>query len=136
SDLPTSRMDDKTVAERYDPKNPNAGAFGNRPPQAGADQPTPGNLTAAQINEQIDQFLVANHALIRVNDAHREHGQIRAFQNRTYDIAKVLPTVVLRNEDYGRISRTLADGTPVELEFKIVNHLYPEGKISYNTVAE
>jgi hypothetical protein len=131
---PAMRMDDKTVAQRYDPKNPNAGTFGNRP-QAGADQPSQG-LTAAQINEQIDQFLVAHHALIRINDAHREHGQIRAFQNRTYDVTKVLPTVILRNEDYGRISRTLADGSPVELEFKIVNHVYPEGKTSYNTVAE
>jgi len=129
------RLDDKTVAQRYDPKNPNPGAPGNRPQQAGADQPAQA-MTAAQINEQIDQFLVANHALVRVNDARREHGQIRAFQNRTYDVAKVLPTVVLRNEDYGRIARTLADGTPVELEFKITNHLYPEGKTSYNTVAE
>jgi hypothetical protein len=134
-DLPPRRVDDKTLAERYDPKNPNAGAFGNRPQQPGADQPAQG-LTAAQINEQIDQFLVANHALIRINDARREHGQIRAFQNRTYDPAKVLPTVVLRNEDYGRIARTLADGTPVMLELKIVNRLYPEGKTSYNTVAE
>ena len=47
----------------------------------------------------------------------REHGQIRAFKNSTYDIAKVVPTVVMRNEDYGRIARILADGTPVELEF-------------------
>lgn len=134
-DPPSLRIDDKTVAQRYDPKNPNPGGPGNRPQQAGADQ-APQGLTAAQINEQIDQFLVANHARIRVNDARREHGQIRAFQNRTYDVTKVLPTVVMRNEDYGRIARTLADGTPVELEFKITNHLYPEGKTSYNTVAE
>jgi carboxypeptidase Q len=134
-DVPARRLDDKVVAERYDPKNPNGGAFGNRPQQPGSDQP-PQGLTLQQINEQIDQFLVANHALIRVNDARREHGQIRAFQNRTYDPEKALPTVVLRNEDYGRIARTLADGTPVTLEFKIVNRLYPEGKTSYNTVAE
>ncbi len=134
-DPPSMRLDEKTVAQRYDPKNPNPGNPGNRPQQAGADQ-APQGMTAAQINEQIDQFLVANHALVRVNDARREHGQIRAFQNRTYDVTKVLPTVVMRNEDYGRIARTLADGTPVELEFKITNHLYPEGKTSYNTVAE
>jgi carboxypeptidase Q len=134
-DVPARRLDDKIVAERYDPKNPNAGTFGNRPQPAGADQ-TPQGLTAPQINEQIDQFLVANHALVRVNDARREHGQIRAFQNRTYDPEKVLPTVVLRNEDYGRIARTLADGAPITLEFKIVNRFYPEGKTSYNTIAE
>ncbi len=42
----------------------------------------------------------------------------------------------MRNEDYGRIARILADGTPVELEFNIVNKLYPEGRTAYNTIAE
>ncbi len=74
-------------------------------------------------------------AAVRVNDAGRDHGQIRAFQNNTYDVTKAPPTVVLRNEDYGRITRILADGTPVRLEFNIVNQTYPAGK-SYNAVAE
>jgi carboxypeptidase Q len=47
-----------------------------------------------------------------------------------------VPTVVVRNEDYGRIARILADGTPVELEFNIVNKVYPEGRTAYNTIAE
>ena len=38
--------------------------------------------------------------------------------------------VVLRNEDFGRISRILGDGTPVRLEFNIVNQSYPEGRTS------
>src|SRR5881227_586679 len=42
----------------------------------------------------------------------------------------------MSNEDYGRITRILADGTDVTLEFDIVNRVYPEGKTSYNTVAE
>ena len=42
----------------------------------------------------------------------------------------------MRNEDYGRIARTLADGTPVEMQAEIVNKTYPEGKTSYNTIAE
>jgi Zn-dependent M28 family amino/carboxypeptidase len=65
-----------------------------------------------------------------------EHGLIRAFNNRTYDGAKTVPTVVLRNDDYGRIARILADSTPVTLEFNIQNKWYPEGKTSYNVVAE
>jgi carboxypeptidase Q len=93
-------------------------------------------MTANDINRQVDEFLVANGARLRVNDAAREHGQIIAFSNRTYDPAKALPTVVLRNEDYGRISRILADGTPVELEFDIVNKVYPEGATAYNAIAE
>src|SRR5688572_19681622 len=94
-----------------------------------------GALTPAVINDQVDAFLLANGALVRINDAAREHGQIRAFQHRAYDPTKTVPTVVLRNEDYGRISRLLADG-PVELEFTIVNRTFPEGKTSYNAIAE
>ncbi|MBZ5506293.1 MAG: M20/M25/M40 family metallo-hydrolase [Acidobacteriia bacterium] len=134
-DIPARRLDDKVVAERFDPKNPNAGQFG---PQRNAQQQQdpPGTLTAPQINQQIDEFLVANHARMRVNDARMGNGRIRAFQNRTYDITKALPTAVLRNEDYGRIARIIADGATVELEFNIQNKTYPEGKTSYNTIAE
>jgi carboxypeptidase Q len=42
----------------------------------------------------------------------------------------------MRNEDYGRISRILADGTPVEVELNIVNRTIPEGATVYNVVAE
>ena len=42
----------------------------------------------------------------------------------------------MRNEDYGRIARILADGTPVTLEATIVNKTYPEGRTSYNAIAE
>ena len=131
---PARRQDDKQAKERYDPNNPNAGQFrgGNRRNQ----EDEPGKLTARQIDEQLDQFLVANGALIRVNDAGREHRQIRAFNNRTFDAAKAIPSVVMSNEDFGRISRILADGQPVELEFNIVNRWYPEGKTAYNTIAE
>ena len=128
------RMDDKQAKERFDPNNPNAGQSPNRP--GNQPQQEPGKLTNAQISEQLDKFLLDSGVAVRVNDAGREHGQIRAFNNRTFDLAKVVPTVVMRNEDYGRITRVLADGQNVQLEFNIVNHLYPEGKTSYNTIAE
>lgn len=138
-DVPPRRLDDKVAAARFDPKNPNAGQFGRGGPGGpggGQNPPDPNVLTAAQINETIDKFLVAHRAAMRINDSRMGNGHIRAFQNRTYDIAKAVPTVVLRNEDFGRIARILADGTPVELEFNIVNRTYPEGKTSYNTIAE
>jgi len=93
-------------------------------------------LTNAQIQERLNQFLLANGALVRINDAGRDHGQIRAFDNATHDVTKAPPTVVMRNEDYGRISRLLADKRQVELEFEIVNRSYPEGRTTYNAVAE
>src|SRR6476661_1409262 len=93
-------------------------------------------LTNRQVNEQVAAFLKDSGALIQVNDAGREFRQIRAFNNPTYDVDKVLPTIVMSNEDFGRITRILNDGTDVTLEFNVVNHVYPEGATSYNTVAE
>jgi hypothetical protein len=128
---PAKRRSDEEVRAQYDPDNPSGGrGRGGR-----GDQPAP-PMTTRQIDEVVDAFLVANGARVRVNDAAREHGQIIAFNNRTYDVAKAVSTVVMRNEDYGRISRILADGTPVELEFNIVNKVYPEGRTAYNVVSE
>lgn len=130
---PAKRNADEDVKARFDPSNPNAGQRGRG---RGQQTPREGALTARQLAARIDQFLVDNGALVRVNDAGREHGQIIAFDNSTFDLAKAVPTVVVRNEDYGRIARILADGTPVELAFNIVNRTYPEGRTAYNTIAE
>ncbi len=132
---PAKRITDEQAEQRF---GPNARPF-QFPTPTPTPTPVPGApkpLTNRQIDEQLDTFLRANGALIRVNDAGREFRQIRAFNNRTFDVSKALPTVVMSNEDYGRITRILADGTDVTLEFNIVNHVYPEGKTSYNTIAE
>lgn len=130
---PPKRADEKQIQQRFDPDA--------RPSPTPSPSPSPSPtgpkpLTPQQITDQLDKFLKDNGTLVRVNDAGREHGQIRAFNNRTFDVNKVVPTVVMRNEDYGRISRILADGTDVVLEFDIVNRVYPEGKTSYNAIAE
>ena len=136
---PAMRRDDAEIITQLNAP-PAAGRAGGpaTPPVAQAPgQPPPAPpLTANQIEEQLMPFLAGSGALVRINDAGRDAGQIRAFNNRLYDVAKALPTVVMRNEDYGRISRLLADGRSVELEFDIVNHVYPEGRTSYNVVAE
>jgi carboxypeptidase Q len=127
------RRPDDEVRSQFDPTNPNAGrGFGRGP----APEPDPNRLTAAQLAELEDAWLKENGAVVRVNDAAMQHGLIRAFNNRTFDPGKAIPTVVMRNEDYGRIERLLADGDDVRLKFEIVNHDYPEGKTSYNVVAE
>ncbi len=130
---PAKRTDDKTIEERFGPKAP---PFARPSPSPSPSPGDPKRLTQREIDPQLDTYLKANGARIRINDAGREHGQIRAFNNRTFDVKKALPTVVMRNEDYGRISRILADGTPVELEFKIVNRNYPKGTTSFNALAE
>ena len=95
-----------------------------------------GQLTRQEVSRQVDQFLVDNSALVRVNDAGRAHGIIIAQQNGTYDWTRALPTLVMRNEDYGRITRLMADGTPVTLKINIQNKEYPEGATAYNAIGE
>src|SRR5437764_12458494 len=129
---PAKRLTDEQAQQRYGPN-----ARGGFPTPTPTPTPVPGApkpLTNRQIDEQLDAFLKASGALIRVSDAGREFRQIRAFNNRTFDLTKALPTVVMSNEDYGRITRILADGADVTLEFNIVNRVYPEGKTSYNTI--
>jgi carboxypeptidase Q len=93
-------------------------------------------LTRGEIARQIEQFLVDNGALVCVIDAGRPHGIIIAQQNGTYDWTRAVPTLVMRNEDYGRISRIMADGTPVTLKINVQNKEYPEGTTAYNVIGE
>jgi hypothetical protein len=159
---PALRRDDADVVTQLAPAQLPAPRGGGPGPQGPAqNQPNAQNqnanqqdrpLSAAQADDLLNEFLVAKGAAVRINDAARDHGQIRAFNNRTYDPAKSPPTVVMRNEDYGRIWRLLNGGPPaspqrpagetgaapvrVELEFEIVNRLHPEGRTAYNTIAE
>ncbi|MGB6822661.1 MAG: M20/M25/M40 family metallo-hydrolase [Candidatus Acidiferrales bacterium] len=129
---PMRRPEDEWKA-RFDPNNPQRNPFGNRPqpPPLG-----PGQLSRQEVARAVDQFLVDNGALVRINDAGRTHGVIVAQQNNTYDWSRTVPTLVMRNDDYGRISRILADGTPVTLRINIQNKEYPEGTTVYNAIGE
>ena len=132
---PAKRQSDEQAQNRYGP-NARPFAFPTPSPTPTPDPKAPRPLTNRQVAQQLDGFLKDNGAAIRVNDAGREFRQIRAFNNSTFDVNKVIPTVVMSNEDFGRITRILAGGTEVELEFNIVNRIYPEGRTSYNTIGE
>ncbi len=129
---PNKRISDEELKRRMSP--------GDAPRQVPTPRPRPtprtGELNFGQIGEQIDKFLLESGVLVRINDAGRQHGQIRAFNNRTFDTTKVVPTVVMRNEDYGRIWRLSDSKMNVSLEFDIRNKTFPEGTTSYNTIAE
>jgi len=131
---PAKRRDYDQLLQQYDPNRP-ATPFGRRggPP---AQPEGPKRLSSREVNAEVDAFLVANGAAVRVNDAGMTHGLIRAFSNRTYDSTKTVPTLILRNEDYGRLWRIAEDDTPVEMEVNIVNREYPEGRTTYNVIAE
>jgi hypothetical protein len=133
-DAPQKRRPDDQIKQQYDPNNPNAGRGfgfgGGRGPQ------DPNRLTTAQVGDEIDAMLLANGAVGRINDAARGEGIIVAQQDHKYDPAKTVATLILRNDDFGRIERLLADGEDVKVEMNVVNHVYPEGKTSYNVVGE
>lgn len=132
---PAKRRTEEQAQERYGPNaRPFAFPRASPTPTPGPNAPRP--LRNSQVAEQLDAFLKENGALVRVNDAGREFRQIRAFNNDTFDVNKAIPTVVMSNEDFGRITRILDDGTDVVLEFNIVNRVYPEGATSYNTIGE
>src|SRR5439155_22357566 len=105
--MPPARQDDDRLRQRYDPNAAAPGGRGRGGARGG--QPTSQTLTPTQVNDRINQLLVANGAKARLNDAGLEHGIIEAYHNPSYDLAERVPTVMLRNEDYGRIWRILAD---------------------------
>jgi carboxypeptidase Q len=122
------RREESDLRTQYDPNNP--------PPERPAQPADDSKILAPRaIDERIDAFLAANGALVRIQDSAREHGQIRVFANRTYNAAKAAPGLVIRNEDYGRMSRVLADGNAVQMEIEILNTVFPDQN-SYNAVAE
>jgi len=137
---PAKRRPEDQVRAQYDPNNPNGGrggrgGFGGGG-RGGRGDADPNRMTTVQVGEAIDEMLLQGGAVLRINDAARGEGVIVAQQHRAYDPAKTVPTVILRNDDYGRIERLLADGEDVKVEFNIANKVYPEGKTSYNVVAE
>ncbi len=145
---PTKRRDDEQVRNQFNPTPAAPGAVGRGGRAGGGGggaraggQPAaapagPPRLSNGEVTTRVNEFLMTAGAGLRINDAGRMHGIIATFANATYDHTKAVPTVVLRNEDYGRITRIIANGTPVRLEFTIVNNHYPGGSTSYNAVAE
>ncbi len=100
------RLTDEQARERFTPRPPE-----NRPNQnrgGNANQPMQGVVSARDVSLYVDSLLKAAGALARVNPAGMENGLIRAFNNPTFDPAKSAPTLVMRDEDYGRIVRLLA----------------------------
>ena len=88
---PPKRLTDKQAEQRFDPNARPTFAVAFAVTNSVAGSQNTDAATNRQIDEQLDVFLKANGALVRVNDAGREHGQIRAFNNRTFDVNKAVP---------------------------------------------
>jgi hypothetical protein len=115
--------------------------FGGRPgARGGAGGAAPEGLTAGEIAGQVNKFLIANGALVKVTDSGRAYGIIVQQSTSGYNEnpnSPNLPTLLMGNEDYGRIYRTSTiDHIPVVLKVNIRNEFYPAGKTVYNVVGE
>ncbi len=135
------RLTDDQAKTRFSGDGPAGPPPGVREREQQQQPGQPRKLSSREVNQRAGEFLAANGAMMMIIDTasegtRMEQRRVRAFHNRNYDPSKFPPTVMLSNEDYGRITRVLADGAPVELEFNIVNRNYPEGKTSYNAIAE
>jgi hypothetical protein len=132
---PAKRLDVSQLREQYDPKASQPPRSGGpiRPPSVAAAERD--GLTSGQAADMLDAWLPSSGALLLLRDAARPHGQIEAY-GRFAGSSVPIPAVVLRNEDYGRIERLLADGEDVRAEFHIANRTYPEGRTVNNVVAE
>jgi hypothetical protein len=135
------RIADEQVRGRYSPPDPNApaaparggrGAGRGRGPIAAGE----GRLLPPQVSTRVADFLRLHRPALRIFDAARPHGQIAAYNVAGYNASQTVPTILMRNEDYGRIARILEDGTRVTLEFTIVNRTFPDGKTAHNAVAD
>ena len=100
----------------------------------------PEGLTVAEITGQVNKFLIANGALAKVTDSGRAYGIVLQQSSAGFNEnpnSPNLPTLVMGNEDYGRIYRTSTiDHIPVVLKLNIKNEFYPEGRTVYNVVGE
>ncbi|MGH9902891.1 MAG: M28 family peptidase, partial [Pyrinomonadaceae bacterium] len=132
---PERRLNEEQLKALYDPNRAGQPRAGGTQQQQNAQQ-GPARVNQQQVSDEVDQFLFGSGALMRVIGSGEPHGRIRAYINRTRAHGRLVPAVVLRNEDYGRVTRIIAGGTPVELEFDIVNRFYPEGRTAYNVIAE
>jgi len=114
------------------------GGRGGRGARGGGEPPE--GLTAAEIAQQVNKFLVENGALAKVTDAGEAYGTIRQQSSSGFNENPNnpnLPTLLMGNEDYGRIYRTATiDHIPVVLRLNIHNEFYPAGRTVYNVVGE
>ena len=136
------RTPDDDVRARYAPGGGGRGGRGGGGGRGGAAPATPdGHLSAREVNQRITQFLRDNMPALRLTaqGPGRIPGVIVAQNGagQIYDdTTPQPPAVILRTDDFGRIYRIIADGTPVKVEFNISNQFFPEGKTSYVTVGE
>ncbi len=141
-----SRMVDSVAKARYQGGGDAGGGRGGRGGigrggAGGGTPPAAGQLSAQEVNARITSMLRDNlpALLLKYQGGGRIPGEIVAQNGagQIYDdVTPQPPSVILRNDDAGRIWRIIQDGTPVTVELTMENTFYPAGKTSYVTIGE
>src|SRR5688572_28492392 len=84
------RRDDESLRRQYqtDAGPAPAGPQGRQGRGNAAAAADPGQLSATAVAQQVDAMLVAAGVLMSINDNGHEHGQVRAFNNRSLQYAR------------------------------------------------
>ena len=87
---------------------------------------------------KISQFLAEEKVAVILEPSQREHGTVRVYTRGGYKLDEELdiPTVVVSNEQYGRIYRIMEKNIPVTLEINIKNAISTNDSIGFNVIAE
>ncbi len=112
------------------------GGRGGAPPAV-----TPGHVGPAEVNQRITSLIRDNQPglLLKGQGGGRIPGEIVAQNGagQIYnDTTPQPPSVILRQDDYGRMFRVSQDGTPVIASFMMEKHFLPERHVLYVTVGE
>jgi carboxypeptidase Q len=98
--------------------------------------PVPGILKSRELEEMLGPWLASEGVLARIFDGAGPHGRMREYHNPTFEAPRVVPGVILRNEECGRMARLIKGGETVQLDMKLRNHWFPAGRTSQNVLAE
>ncbi|HWG38656.1 MAG TPA: M20/M25/M40 family metallo-hydrolase [Terriglobales bacterium] len=128
------RTPDEQWQARFSGQGGGRGGFGGR--GRGGAAPDPTRLTPEQVDFRVTQFLAANGAVARVNDAGEAYGIIRAQDVSGYNEAPQVTGLLMSHQDYARLARVLADGSAAQVRINVENHFYPDGTTAYNAVGE
>ncbi len=87
---------------------------------------------------KINNFLKEENVGVVLRASEREHGTVRAYSRGGYkmDEEPGVPSVLISNEQYGRIYRILEKEIPVTLKVDVRNTIFEDDTLGYNLIAE
>lgn len=95
-------------------------------------------MVRRELKKKILKFLKNEKVGVVLEPSEREHGTVRAYTRGGYKLSEEpgVPSVVVSNEQYGRICRILKKKIPVTLKIDIQNKIFENDTLGFNLIAE